>query len=150
MEFIYNDGGRELAGFKGEAGDCVTRAIAIANPELSYQEVYDALAEKSKNYANSRKTKVARALKKRGTSSRNGVFKAIYKAYLEELGWKWTPTMFIGSGCTCHVVANELPKGVVIVGLSRHIATVIDGVLHDTYDCSREGTRCVYGYYTKD
>jgi len=27
------------------------------------------------------------------------------------------------------------------------MAAVIDGVLHDAYDCSREGTRCVYGYY---
>jgi len=24
---------------------------------------------------------------------------------------------------------------------------VIDGVLHDTHDCSRDGTRCVYGYW---
>jgi hypothetical protein len=24
---------------------------------------------------------------------------------------------------------------------------VIDGVIHDTHDCSRNGTRCVYGYY---
>lgn len=27
------------------------------------------------------------------------------------------------------------------------IAAVVDGVLHDTFDCSRGGTRCVYGYY---
>jgi len=26
---------------------------------------------------------------------------------------------------------------------------VIDGVINDTYDCSREGTRCVYGYWEK-
>lgn len=29
MEFVYNDGGRKEAGFKGVAGDCVTCAIAI-------------------------------------------------------------------------------------------------------------------------
>ena len=28
--WLYNDGGRTAAGFKGETGDCVTRAIAIA------------------------------------------------------------------------------------------------------------------------
>jgi len=33
--------------------------------------------------------------------------------------------------------------------LSRHLTTVIDGVIYDTYDPSREGTRCVYGYYSK-
>jgi hypothetical protein len=27
--------------------------------------------------------------------------------------------------------------------------TVIDGVIHDLYDPSRDGTRCVYGYYQK-
>lgn len=32
---------------------------------------------------------------------------------------------------------------------SKHLAAVVDGVLHDTYDCTREGTRCVYGYYVK-
>jgi hypothetical protein len=29
-KFRYDDGGRKAAGFKGRAGDCVTRAIAIA------------------------------------------------------------------------------------------------------------------------
>ena len=42
--FVYNDGGREAAGYKGKAGDCVCRAIAIA-ARLPYQEVYDRLAE---------------------------------------------------------------------------------------------------------
>jgi hypothetical protein len=27
---------------------------------------------------------------------------------------------------------------------------VIDGVLHDTHDCTRGGTRCVYGYWIVD
>jgi hypothetical protein len=30
MKWIHNDGGRADAGFRGETGDCVTRAIAIA------------------------------------------------------------------------------------------------------------------------
>jgi hypothetical protein len=30
---------------------------------------------------------------------------------------------------------------------SRHLVAVIDGVIHDTHDCSRDGTRCVYGYF---
>ena len=29
------------------------------------------------------------------------------------------------------------------------ISEVKDGVLYDTYDCSRNGTRCVYGYWNK-
>jgi len=36
-----------------------------------------------------------------------------------------------------------------IVKVSKHLTTVIDGVLHDTHDPSRRGSRCVYGYYLK-
>ena len=43
VAFQHDDGGRKAAGYKGSAGDCVTRAIAIA-AELPYREVYDALA----------------------------------------------------------------------------------------------------------
>ena len=55
--------------------------------------------------------------------------------------------MRIGSGCKVHLRADELPAGRLIVNLSRHSAAVIEGVLHDTYDSSRNGTRCVYGYW---
>ena len=40
------------------------------------------------------------------------------------------------------------PPGRLIVSVSRHLCAVIDGVLYDTHDCSRSGTRCVYGYWT--
>ena len=42
--FIRDDGGRAAAGFKGSAGDCVARSIAIA-AGLPYAEVYVALAK---------------------------------------------------------------------------------------------------------
>jgi hypothetical protein len=35
-----------------------------------------------------------------------------------------------------------------VVALSKHYAAVVDGVVHDLYDPSRDGTRCVYGYWT--
>jgi hypothetical protein len=44
-----------------------------------------------------------------------------------------------------------------VCNVSKHFTAVIDGRLHDTYDCSRNGNdcsrngkRCVYGYYTFD
>ena len=55
--------------------------------------------------------------------------------------------MGIGTGCRVHVNPEELPKGRLILNLSRHLTTMIDGVVNDTYDCSREGTRCVYSFY---
>ena len=141
MKHVFNDGGRKLAGYKGKTGDCVTRAIAIATG-LPYQEVYDAL----NGLADSERT----GKRKRGKSnSRTGVYKQTKRKYLESLGWTWTPTMQIGSGCKVHLRSDELPSGRLVVSLSKHSAAVIDGVLHDTYDCSRGGMRCVYGYFSR-
>ena len=140
MDWRFDDGGRKEAGYKGIVGDCVCRAIAIAT-ERPYKEVYDELNELAKRERRSKKGK---------SSAREGVRRQTIRKYLESLGWKWTPTMFIGSGCRAHLKADELPKGVIIVSLSKHIAAVKDGVIHDLSDCSRDGTRCVYGYWRKE
>jgi|SRR5262245_2195340 len=147
---VYDDGGRSAAGFKGRTGDCVTRAIAIAT-QKPYQEVYDALWAGNREYASNHRCRIARKIARgggrRGTTPRNGIFGKIYRPYLESLGWKWTPTMHIGSGCKVHLRADELPSGRLIVVLSRHLVAVIDGVVHDTYEDAQDGTRCVYGYW---
>lgn len=141
MNWQYTDGGRSAAGFKGDAGDCVTRAIAIATG-LDYLQVYNAINERGQS---ERVTK-----RKRGKSSaRNGVYKNTTRGYLESLGWTWTPTMQIGQGCKTHLRAEELPTGRLIVQVSKHLCAVIDGVIQDTHDCSRGGQRCVYGYWQK-
>jgi hypothetical protein len=49
MSFLYDDGGRAAAGFRGKAGDCVTRAIAIAMRQ-PYREIYDAMAALNDDY----------------------------------------------------------------------------------------------------
>ena len=140
ITFAYHDGGRKDAGYQGKAGDCVTRSIAIATG-LPYQQVYDDL-----NALGSRERIGKR---KRGISSAGtGVYKQTIRKYLHSLSWNWVPTMHIGSGCKVHLRADELPSGRLIVNVSRHTTTVIEGVVHDTHDCSREGTRCVYGYWT--
>ncbi len=139
MKFQFNDGGRKAAGYKGNTGDCVVRSVAIATG-LPYQQIYDAV----NNAALSERT----GKRKRGRSNaRTGVYKTTIKRLMESLGWKWTPTMQIGSGCTVHLRADELPSGRLVVSVSKHITAVIDGVIHDTHDCSRRGTRCVYGYW---
>ena len=141
MRFQFNDGGRVAAGYKGSAGDCVVRSVAIATG-LPYQQIYDLVNKLS---ARERMSK-----RKRGTSNaRTGVHKSTIKWVMESLGWKWTPTMQIGSGCTVHLRANELPSGRLVVSVSKHLTAVIDGVIHDTHDCSRGETRCVYGYWQR-
>jgi hypothetical protein len=62
---------------------------------------------------------------------------------------RWFPTTKIGDGCRVHLKAAELPRERLIVSCSKHTTAVIDGIIYDTYDPSRGGTRCVYGYFTK-
>lgn len=139
--WVYDDGGREAAGFKGTAGDCVCRAISIAT-EKPYREVYDLINQYAK--------REHRGKRKKGISSaREGVYKDTIRKVMEHYGWTWVPCMTIGSGCKVHLREDELPGGRIICSLSKHCTAVIDGVIHDTYDPSREGTRCVYGYFRK-
>ena len=147
MKFNYNDGGRSDY-FKGTGGDCVTRAITIVT-ELDYKEVYDRLA-------NSNKTQRQGKHQSKCTSGKKTALHGIYtkrkwfKDYMNELGFKWTPTMLIGQGCKTHLISDELPNSRIICVVSKHYMAVINGVINDTSDCSREGTRCVYGYWTKE
>lgn len=165
--FQYDDGGREAAGYRGVAGDCCCRSIAIATG-LPYQQVYDALNELGKGERTGKR--------KRGKSSaRNGVYKDTARRVMESLGWQWVPTMQIGQGCKVHLCAEELPAGRIVVQVSKHYTAMIDGVIHDTHDPRREvhatrwddggplkpgewrttngihsiQRRCVYGYFVK-
>lgn len=141
MKWIYADGGRS-AYFKGLADDCVCRAICNATG-ADYKEVYKAINMIAKTEKTSRR-------KAGKSSARNGVYKCTTKKVIEEwLGWKWHPTMMIGQGCQVHLNEEELPDGVIIVQVSRHLTCVKNGVIYDTFDPSRDGGRCVYGYWTR-
>ena len=137
MEFIYSDGGRSKYFKASGAGDCVCRAICNATGN-DYKETYKALSKMVKE-----------CNKSKHNSARDGVPKIIVKKYIEEvLGWKWVPCMTIGSGCTTHLRDGELPYfQKIIVNLSGHLSCVENDTIYDTYDCSRDGNRCVYGYW---
>lgn len=142
LPWVYDDGGRAAAGYRGEARDCVTRAVAIATG-APYREVYAAVNEQCRAERAAR-TKTGR----RRFSAREGVAKPTYRRYLTDLGWRWVPTMRIGVGCRVHLAPGELPaEPRLLVSVSRHLVAVIDGTVRDTHDPSRDGTRCVYGYY---
>ena len=152
MKWVYDDGGRADAGFKGRTGDCVCRSIAIAT-ERPYKEVYDLINEYAKNERAGKR-------KKGKSSARTGVYKNTIKKVMKHYGWEWTPTMLIGQGCKVHLQEDELPNGRLVVNLSKHLTAVIDGVIHDTYDPNDRviidaygnditTNRCVYGYFSK-
>ena len=144
MDFIYNDGGRSKYFKATSVGDCSVRAICNATG-LDYKQVYNDLKRLNN-----------------GETCRNGTPKKVSKKYLKQLGWEWVATMQIGKGCTMHLCKEELPKGILIVQVSKHLTCVKDGVIYDTYNCSYqlcyddygdlitiEDKRCVYGYWYK-
>lgn len=140
MRWLYNDGGRSKY-FKGATNDCVCRAISIAENK-NYKEVYDLINKYAKEY---RKTNPDD-----NSHARYGVSKELTKKILTDLGWIWKSTMKFGLGTSVHMRENELPKkGTLIVSLSKHFTVVKDGVIYDIFDPSRNGKRCVYGYYIK-
>lgn len=152
MKFEYDDGGRAAAGFKGDAGDCVVRAIAIA-ARLPYTAVYHFTNEAAKS------ERPTGGNRKR-SGARTGVYtsRAWFRRYMQSLGFEWTPTMAIGSGCKVHLHDGELPDGRLVVAVSKHYTAVVDGTIRDTHDPQRTtifyeaagnriARRCVYGYW---
>ena len=115
MEFIWNDGGRAASGFVGLTGDCVTRAVAIATGK-SYRSVYDAMRQAS------------------GSSPRDGISSRVAEDYLRDAGFQREPLSDVS------FLKDWLPKGIVTASLvsddgrSRHFCTIIDHVIHDTWN----------------
>jgi len=145
-KFIYSDGGRKAAGYKGSAGDCVCRAVAIASG-LPYMLVYKRLAEgnlkqrkvKSRYYKDHEKIKTAR----QGISTKRKWF----KDYMKSLDFEWVPTLKTGFGNKVRLRKDDLPKGTLVVSVRRHYTTMIDGVIYDRSDPSKNGTVLVRGYW---
>lgn len=129
MDFIWNDGGRAASGFVGSTGDCVVRAIAIATGS-AYRNIYDAIGQASCK------------------SPRNGVELQFANEYLQTHGWQKA------DGGNLPFNLDSLPKGIVIVDLAKrngrscHFTTVIDRVVHDTWDPSDDECYFVQSFWT--
>ena len=125
----YHDGGRKDAGFKGTAGDCGARAMAIALG-LDYKAVYKELAQANADIGRSK-------------SARNGVYKEVYAEVLRRHGWVWHKApKLVGAKARC----TDMPAGAVIAKMAGHYVAVINGRPWDIWDCSG---KMVYGYWAK-
>lgn len=126
LRHCLHDGGRSAAGFRGDAGDCVTRAIAIGTG-LPYSQVYRELYERAKGDLEAlNQLNPPRPAPNHPGSPRTGIPRPIYEPYLRELGWEWTATMRPGQGCKVHLRADELPDAgfsVVSASTSRSFVT---------------------------
>jgi hypothetical protein len=165
----FNDGGRGEAGFQGETGDCVCRAVAIATGK-PYAEVYGELIDRGWNcwepwnrsyrdneeywlthrdfydpendiYLSEKEFRQIGFWRDPDDGSAIAKMEARRRedSYLKSLGWQYTET----SGAPW----RALPAGRLIVQISGHLVAVIDGVICDTVDCSRGGTACIHGYW---
>ena len=78
LKLQINDGGRSVAGYKGKAGDCVVRSIAIVSG-LTYQKIYDDLYHANKEFRKTSRSKLAKSLKQKNDSPRSGTHRVVVK-----------------------------------------------------------------------
>ncbi len=138
IEWVYSDGGRELAGMP-RGNDCAVRSIAIAT-QLPYKCVWEAL------HALTRHPEVSsprRWRNIRNSSYRTGFFLNTYSKFLKDLGW--SEYNLEGEGVT--IDTTEHMPGRLIVQLKNHLTCILDGVVYDTHDCTQEGKREVRGFF---
>jgi len=116
LGYTYNDGGRGKAGYRGEARDCVCRAIAILT-ESPYEEVYQRISEFNRKLG-------------RPASARNGVT------------WKQVPKLLELFGFERMKLPPVKPTyreayytfGDCLVSTTKHVAALKDGLLQDIVD----------------
>lgn len=126
MPVVITDGGAKEAGFARTTGDCVYRAIAIAE-QRPYREVAEALFSLGAD------------------QKRNGVPAYVYGGYLLRNGWR----KVLAKGIFLRRDGG-LPAGRLLVHVVRHLLAVIDGTIYDTWDSSANGTRRVKYFYVKE
>ena len=134
MEWVYDDGGSG----SGDLRDCVTRSIAIA-AQLDYDELYEQVVERTSDFCYEDGSTYAEHHGHFEGPSYAGVPTEAIEDYLTELGFNWH---------RCGLGDDPLPTtGRLIVEMPGHYTTIIDGVVHDTWDCRG---RSVEGYWVQD
>ena len=152
LDFMFSDGGRELAGYKGDAGDCVTRAISTAiawesDSRYEYEKHRSELMKRMSSWRKTSRSKKAKATK--SNSVRNGTPQEVYRPYLEDLGWERVSLVKFGDPTRKEMVKEDIPDGVVILEVSKHLVACVRHAVFDTWDC-REATIFVEGFATRE
>lgn len=138
LGYQFNDGGRLAAGYKGRAGDCVPRAIAIAL-NLPYKQVRKELDDLNREMTG--------GLQK---STQNGTEASVSHRFLTDRGWKLT---LLNKAYLKDIDVKDAPR--IIAVMPRHTAAIINNTVLDTWDCRHSRrTKCkspiVYGYYAEE
>jgi hypothetical protein len=111
-------------------GDCVKRAITAASGH-SYERVAYELQSRA-SYM--------------GFSNNN--IEVVYGQIIKSCGfqnyWTFPNTSFKFLGKTAYELSKVFPKGKVVIQFNRHLATLIDGVLYDSWPSAHLEAECVY------
>lgn len=136
MQVVFTDGGRSVAGYKGQVGDCVVRSLAIVTGK-PYADVYATVQQ----FCDDERPRKGQTR----SNPRKGINPHTMYALMAHYGGQWVA---LSGKRPTHLREGEMPdKGRYVARLSRHVCAVIDGVVHDTYDPHRGGNRIVYGYW---
>ena len=131
--YRYDDGGRAAAGYRGKTGDCVVRAIAICARE-EYLAVYRTMAQhmKSNGYAASGNAYATRERNRKAPRRRGQLTaKRVQDRVLESYGFH---KVRLPSGERPTFTEAHRRYGDCIVGTTKHLAAIVEGVLRDTFD----------------
>src|SRR5262249_50792450 len=128
--WVKDDGGRQKSGIarsagrKDAVGDCVTRAIAIATGK-PYREGHAAITVAKVQHVYAGGDYWSRQYKRRGgiraIDPDHGCRDEAYGPYLKTQGWN-----YVSTEGRVRLRADELPRGRLIVSISRHLVAVID------------------------
>ena len=133
IDYRYDDGGREAAGYRGKTGDCVVRAIAICTGE-DYRAVYLTMAEhmKRNDYAASGNAYATRERKRKAPRSKGQIAaRRVQDRVLEVYGFR---KVRLPAGARPTFTEAHRRYGDCIVGTTKHVAAIVDGALRDTFD----------------
>jgi hypothetical protein len=129
IKFVENDGGRKGAGYKTTSaydGDCVIRSISIAL-DKDYRTVFVEMMELG--------------IEMGGYPNMNPV----WGAYMELNGWTKNKCPRDSDGKLIKLRNWKNAPGRAVVLNSGHLTAVVDGAVHDTWDCRY---RPVNSYWT--
>ena len=133
IDYQYDDGGREAAGYRGRTGDCVVRAIAVCARQ-NYRAVYLTMAEQMKRngYAASGNAYAIRERHRRAPRRKGQISaRRVQDRVLELYGFR---KVRLPAGARPTFTEAHRRFGDCIVGTTKHVAAVVDGALRDTFD----------------
>ena len=126
IDYHYDDGGREAAGYRGRTGDCVVRAIAICTGE-DYRAVYLTMAEHMKRNGYATRERNRKAPRRKGQIAALRVQDRVLEVY----GFR---KVRLPAGARPTFTEAHRRYGDCVVGTTKHVAAIVDGVLRDTFD----------------